>query len=216
MTSEREKKMIQKLRRRPYRSAYVGEHVRRGIAHQIRALRGDPSRNWTQAELSGRLGKPQSVVSRMEDPSYGKLTVQTLLEVAAVFDVALSVRFVDFPTFIAQTRDLTEASMWVQSFEQSGLAERLTRGEEKIEGGASVLSTVPSYRQFEFNRPRGHVLLAEVEELRGTTELIGAPPRLEALERETPELLGALAARNFKRGSLPYRSIASGISWLRH
>ncbi|HJZ43457.1 MAG TPA: helix-turn-helix transcriptional regulator [Hyphomicrobiaceae bacterium] len=106
---------MRKLRRRPYRRAYVSEHVRRGMAHQIRALR--EARGWSQGELSRRLGKPQSVVSRMEDPAYGKLTVQTLLEVADAFDVALWVRFVSFPTFVGLTRDLTEGSFVVDSFD---------------------------------------------------------------------------------------------------
>lgn len=119
MTSDQESKLIQKLQKPAYRRAYVSEHVRRGLAHQIRALREDPSREWNQGELSKRLGKPQSVVSRMEDPSYGKLTIQTLLEVAEAFDIALCVRFVSFPTFIGLTRDLTDASMRVESFEQS-------------------------------------------------------------------------------------------------
>src|SRR3954462_6877822 len=102
------KKLLAKLQRKSYRTAYVAEHVRRGIAYQIRALRDQ--RGWKQGELSERLKKPQSVVCRLEDPSYGKVSVQTLLEVAASFDVALQVRFVPFSTFLAQTRDLTSSS----------------------------------------------------------------------------------------------------------
>jgi transcriptional regulator with XRE-family HTH domain len=89
------------------------------MAHQIRALR--EARGWSQGELSRRLGKPQSVVSRMEDPTYGKLTVQTLMEVADAFDVALWVRFVSFPTFVGLTRDLTQRSFVVDSFDASAL-----------------------------------------------------------------------------------------------
>src|SRR5437763_6444091 len=98
------KKLLQKLLRKGYRDAYVAEHVRRGIAYQIRALRDQ--RGWNQGKLSQKLGKPQSVVSRMEDPGYGKLSVQSLLEVASTFDVALQVRFVPYSAFLQQTRDL--------------------------------------------------------------------------------------------------------------
>lgn len=108
------KKLIEKLGRKAYRAAYVGEHVRRGIAAQIRAMRDQ--RGWNQGRLSVELGKPQSVVSRLEDPSYGKVTVQTLLEVAATFDVALQVRFVPFSKFLQQTRDVSTRSMQVVSF----------------------------------------------------------------------------------------------------
>lgn len=108
------KKLFAKLGRKAYRAAYVGEHVRRGIAAQIRAMRDQ--RGWNQGKLSGEMGKPQSVVSRLEDPSYGKVTVQTLLEVATTFDVALQIRFVPFSTFVSQTRDVSTTAMRVVSF----------------------------------------------------------------------------------------------------
>lgn len=108
-------KLLAKLRRKPYRDAYVSEHVRRGIAAQIRALRDQ--RGWNQGKLSDLLGKPQSVVSRLEDPGYGKVTVQTLLEIASAYDIALQVRFVSYSTFLQQTRTLTGASMQVPSFQ---------------------------------------------------------------------------------------------------
>lgn len=107
-------KLFEKLRRKGYRHAYLREHVKRGIAYQIRALRDQ--RGWKQGEFSKRLGKPQSVVSRLEDPSYGQMTVQTLLEVADVYDVALQVRFIPYSSFLRATRDLTTTSMQVPSF----------------------------------------------------------------------------------------------------
>lgn len=118
------KKLVEKLHRKAYRAAYVGEHVRRGIASQIRAMRDQ--RGWNQGKLSQELGKPQSVVSRLEDPGYGKLTVQTLLEVAATFDVALQIRFVPYSTFLQQTRDVSSRSMQVVSFSDDFVA----RGKE--------------------------------------------------------------------------------------
>jgi transcriptional regulator with XRE-family HTH domain len=108
-------KLQERLQRRAYRHAYLGEHVRRGIAYQIRALRDQ--RQWKQGEFSKRLNKPQSVVCRLEDPSYGKVTVQTLLEIANVFDVALEVRFVPYSSFIIRTRDVSSSAMHVLSFD---------------------------------------------------------------------------------------------------
>ena len=108
------KRLLQKLQKKPFRVAYVAEHVRRGIAYQIRALRDQ--RGWNQGKLSALLGKPQSVVSRLEDPSYGKVTIQTLLELASVFDVALQVKFVSYSSFLPQTRDVTTHSMQLPSF----------------------------------------------------------------------------------------------------
>lgn len=108
-------RLFGKLRKRPYRQAYMAEHVRRGIAYQIRALRDQ--RGWNQGEFSKALNKPQSVVCRLEDPSYGKVTVQTLLEVANVCDVALQVLFVPYSAFLRRTRDTSAQSMKVQGFE---------------------------------------------------------------------------------------------------
>lgn len=109
-------KLLNKLRRRSYRAAYVDENVRTGIAYQIRALR--EQRGWSQKKLAEVLGKPQSVVSRIEDPDYGKLSVQTLLEIAEALDIALLIRYVAFPDFIAQMRAVTPEALRADSFNE--------------------------------------------------------------------------------------------------
>ena len=108
------RKLLEKLQRRAYRHAYLAEHVRQRIAYQVRALR--VQRRWNQGKLSNLLGKPQSVVCRLEDPSYGKLSVQTLLEIANVYDVALEVRFVPYSLFLQKSRDVSPISMQVPEF----------------------------------------------------------------------------------------------------
>jgi len=137
-TSSIGKKLFEKLRKRSYRHAYLAEHVRRGIAYQIRALRDH--RGWNQGTFSKQLGKPQSVVCRLEDPSYGKFTVQTLLEIANVYDVALQVRFIPYSSFLLQTRDVSTESMKVPSFEddlawKKSKALRIKSLEEVLENG---------------------------------------------------------------------------------
>ncbi len=108
------KKLLDKLTRKTYREAYVEENVRTWIAYQIRALR--EARGWSQKKLAEVLGKPQSVLSRIEDPDYGKLSIQTLLEVAAAFDVALLVQFADFPEFINRTEDVSPEALNRESY----------------------------------------------------------------------------------------------------
>lgn len=115
MSANLSKRLYEKLKNKKYRAAYVEENVRTRIAYQIRAVRGEMS----QAEFGKRVGKPQSVVSRLEDPEYGKLTVQTLLEVADSLDIALLVKFVSFPEFVYQTRDVSPEGLKVQSFKDS-------------------------------------------------------------------------------------------------
>jgi transcriptional regulator with XRE-family HTH domain len=108
------KRLFEKLSRKKYRDAYVAENVRTGIAYQIRALR--EQRGWNQGRFSAELGKPQSVTSRLENPDYGKLSIKSLLEVASAFDVALVIKYVNFPEFLRQTRDVSTESFKVESF----------------------------------------------------------------------------------------------------
>ena len=130
------KKLFEKLRKRAYRRAYVGEHVRRGIAYQIRALR--EQRDWSKGKLAKALRKPQSTVTRLEDPNYGRVTVQTLLQVADAYDVALQVRFVPFSSFLRATRDLSTASMQVPSFEVEMTAPLKIIPGSEIEAAAQI------------------------------------------------------------------------------
>jgi len=58
-----------------------------------------------------------SVVSRFEDPSYGKLSLQTLLDLSEAFDVGLSVRFVSLVDMVRQTYVPKAADRYVESFE---------------------------------------------------------------------------------------------------
>ena len=107
-------RLIERLQRKAFRDAYVAEHVRTGLAYQINALR--QQRSWSQADLGRRAGKPQNVISRLEDPDYGRLGVQTLLEIAAAFDVALLVRFVSHEEILKWTTDVSPTALEVPSF----------------------------------------------------------------------------------------------------
>lgn len=86
------KRLFGKLINKKYRAAYVEENVQTGIAYQLRTLRGNSS----QEEFGKKINKPQSVISRIEDPDYGKLSIQTLLDIATSLDIALLVKFVSF------------------------------------------------------------------------------------------------------------------------
>jgi hypothetical protein len=62
------------------------------------------------------------VVSRIEDPSYGKLTVQSLLELASAFDVGLLLKFTPIAEFVEKVRDVSEHALQVASFDSGTFA----------------------------------------------------------------------------------------------
>lgn len=105
--------MKNELANKNYRSAFVEESVKTGIAFQTRALR--LRANWSQKELGEKSGKPQNVISRLENPDYGNFTIKTLLDLAAAFDIALSVKFVSFSELLNQLRNVSPEALAVPS-----------------------------------------------------------------------------------------------------
>lgn len=107
---------IDRLKKKGFRDAFVRSHLTHGLAHQIRTLR--TQRNWTQGELAKKMElKTQSAVARLEDPSYGRLSIATLLKLSSVFDVALSVRFVSYGKFLHEREDVSPAELSAESFD---------------------------------------------------------------------------------------------------
>jgi len=109
----------------PFRASYFTSQLKAFLADQIRALRGDQS----QAEFGRIIGKPQSVVSRLENEAYGQLSLQTLIDIANKLDIALLVRFVDWPTFLRFTEDYSSEAFAPAPFSQQQI-DALVREEE--------------------------------------------------------------------------------------
>ena len=112
--SASQESLVQKFQNKRYRDAFVASRVRNWIAYQIRTIRNQ--RDWSQVKFAKKIGKPQSVISRLEDPSYGKLTVQTLLDLAATFNSALVIKFGDFSSFTRQMADVSTEAMLVDEY----------------------------------------------------------------------------------------------------
>src|SRR3982750_3771680 len=85
---------IQKFSDKLYRDGYLQTQVRSGIAYQIQALREKTGLN--QTDFADKIGKKQSFVSRLESTEYGRVSVQTLLDIACKLDVALVVQFTTY------------------------------------------------------------------------------------------------------------------------
>ena len=102
-----------KFHDKQYRDGYVAAHNRRVLADQMRNFRGGQS----QAEYAAKIEKQKTVVGRLENPAYGGWSLRTMLEVARRENVAILVRFVDFPTFLSFTDDLSGAALHPKSYE---------------------------------------------------------------------------------------------------
>lgn len=92
-------RLCRRLERGPEaRAKFVESHINKGLAYQLRAMR--EARGWSQEELAELVDMPQTAISRLESPDYGKPTITTLKRVAKVHDVALVVRFVPFSKLV--------------------------------------------------------------------------------------------------------------------
>lgn len=97
------------------RHAFVKAEVATALAHQIKAIR--LQRGLTQAALAKMMGTTQAAVSRLEDPSYGRISLQTLFDLACAFDTGLQVRFMSTVQMLRDTWTPSFEAMKVRSFE---------------------------------------------------------------------------------------------------
>lgn len=113
MTSAREQ-IIKSLEDKEFRDLFVVERVGQRAALQIRAMR--KQRGWTQHELAQRIGTVQEVISKLEDPDYGKFTISTLLRLQSAFDCGLAVEFFPISTIVDWSLGNTYADIAVPAY----------------------------------------------------------------------------------------------------
>lgn len=123
--------LLKEMDSKEYRDAYVASQINIGIPFQIRALR--MSRGWNQEMLAKHAGMAQPRISEIEKPGERRLSIETLLRIAAAFDVALQVRFTTF----------SELVDWSESFDPENF--ELDSFKEEIDR-ASALEFQDSYR----------------------------------------------------------------------
>jgi transcriptional regulator with XRE-family HTH domain len=99
---------------REYREAFVSAFLKRYILFQIRTIR--KKRGISQQQLAKDAKVTQGVVSRAEDPDYGNLTFNTVLRIAAGYDLAFVGKFVRFSEFVKTMDEMSEDSLDLPSF----------------------------------------------------------------------------------------------------
>ncbi len=117
-----EKTFLRMTARPSARHAYVQAEVATALARQIRTIR--LQRGWSQQALARLLGTTQAAVSRLEDPSYGRISLTTLLELSKVFDTGLQVRFVSIVRMLRDTWQPKPDALRVPTFEEESTGVR--------------------------------------------------------------------------------------------
>lgn len=116
---------------RSYRHAYMGRNIRGFLALQMKSLRGDR----THKQFGDIVGKPQSVISRIEKQADKNISIQTLIDIADKLDIAVVIRFVDFPTFLKYTEDYSDDALHPPPYDDASLYEFLMRVEKSLREG---------------------------------------------------------------------------------
>lgn len=133
--SRRLRSLAQKFRGKRYRDGYVAAHTRGVLAKQMRNFRGELS----QQEFADRIGKQKTMIARLENSAYGGWSLRTMLEIARKRNLALIVRFVDFPTFLKFTGDLSDRALNPPSYDEAEI-EALIASEERNDAAAKAWS----------------------------------------------------------------------------
>jgi len=112
---DKEQQIWESLKNKEYREAFAAD-VGTGIAFQVKLMR--ENRGWTQEQLGEKTGKAQPTIAQLENPDYGRFSLDSLKRLANAFDVALMVRFVPFSELVDWTVGLTPERLTPPSFDE--------------------------------------------------------------------------------------------------
>ena len=99
-----------------FREAYLEASIEQNIAWQIRFNR--ESRKIAQSQLAELIGTHQSAISRMEDPSYGRLNLKSIVKIANAFKCAITIKFISYSELAEQNQSFSKKSIIVKSFDE--------------------------------------------------------------------------------------------------
>lgn len=118
--------LLTRLQNTEYRAAFVSALINSTIAYQIRGLR--KKLDLDQADLGALTGMKQTAISRLENPDYGNLSVNTLKRIAKALDIGLVVRFAPY----------SEVVRWRLGMSQRDMAPVSFASDEMMQGGQDL------------------------------------------------------------------------------
>ena len=101
-----------------YRHVYTNGLIDSKIAMQIKVLREQPGRGWTQEKLAQKTGMRQARISALEDVNYSAWSLSTLRRFARAFDLYVDVEFKEFGTLERQLDGLDREHLARRSFKE--------------------------------------------------------------------------------------------------
>ena len=113
--SERSELISKLIENKETRGAYIRAKLNVNIPSQIRALR--QKREMTQGTLADEADMKQSRISAMERPGETKFNLETLIRLAAVLRVGLSVKFVSFSEMVKWSNEYSQDNFDVVKIE---------------------------------------------------------------------------------------------------
>lgn len=126
--------LINEMKDKTYRDAYVVSQIRTALPFQLRALR--TSRKWSQEYLAEKAGMAQPRISDLEQPTGRMPNLDTLCRIASACDVAFEVRFVPFSELIDRSEHFDPEHFRVPTFDQE-----IKEAEEREDSAVSVMAT---------------------------------------------------------------------------
>ncbi|MGB7910641.1 MAG: helix-turn-helix transcriptional regulator [Desulfobaccales bacterium] len=111
-------KVKEAFKSKEYRHAYVDEFLNVSIATQIKVLREQRGREWSQKDLADKVGMKQPRISVMENVNYSSWSINTLRKLAKAFDLTLRVSFESFGERIKEIDQFNREALERASFEE--------------------------------------------------------------------------------------------------
>ncbi len=143
---------IEKLKDWKYREAYIRASININLPSQIRALR--LRQEMTQGELAKKSNMLQPRISAIEKPGAIKFNIETLIRLAAAFEVGLIVKFVPISEMVNWENKFSQDEFNVVTFARDG--EMPSVESQAISG---YYSSVPSTPAISFSIRLGQCVL---------------------------------------------------------